>query len=58
LPLLWCQLVGPSFAALLSAKPPQRDGMGILVAWRLFGRFAGRLCCYRGGEFVKVAWLA
>jgi hypothetical protein len=32
--------------------------MGILVARRLFGRFAGGFCRYRCGKLVEVAWFA
>ena len=53
-PPLWRQFFGASGAVLLVAKPLEGHGVRILVARRLFGRFAGRLCCYRGGKAVEV----
>jgi hypothetical protein len=32
--------------------------MRVLLARRFFPLLSGRLCRYRGGELVQVAWLA
>jgi len=52
------QFTRSCLAALESSEPSKRNRMGILVALRLFRRFAGRLCRYLGGEPVEVAWFA
>jgi len=57
-PPLWRQFLGAGSAALLAAKPPERNGMRILVARRLFRRFAGGLCRYRSGKAIEVAGFA
>lgn len=53
-PLFSRQLGSSHLPALLSAKTPRGDGVGIPLAGRLFERFAGRLLYNGSGKAVQV----